>query len=255
MFFTIAGQTDKGIVKATNQDALTVKRINTNQGEMVFAAVCDGMGGLAMGEVASTAMINAFNRWIMNELSLLCQREITEEEIMKQWSELVEQQNEHIKQYGNANGIRLGTTAVAMLFTQNKYFLMNVGDSRAYRINEGIRQLTKDQTFVAREIEAGRMTPEEAKRDERRNVLLQCIGASEKVYPDFFFEEIKQDEIDMLCSDGFRHVISEDEIFAEFRPEVLENQTFMNNNALKLITLNKERMERDNISVVLIKTS
>ena len=59
----------------------------------------------------------------------------------------------------------------------------------------------------------------------------------------------------MLCSDGFRHVISEDEIFAEFRPEVLENQTFMNNNALKLITLNKERMERDNISVVLIKTS
>ena len=50
-------------------------------------------------------------------------------------------------------------------------------------------------------------------------------------------------------------MISEDEIFAEFRPEVLENQTFMNNNALKLITLNKERMERDNISVVLIKTS
>ena len=142
-----------------------------------------------------------------------------------------------------------------MLFTQNKYFLMNVGDSRAYRINEGIRQLTKDQTFVAREIEAGRMTPEEAERDERRNVLLQCIGASEKVYPDFFFGKIQQDEIYMLCSDGFRHVISEDEIFAEFRPEVLENQTFMNNNALKLITLNKERMERDNISVVLIKTS
>ena len=167
MFFTIAGQTDKGIVKSTNQDGLTVKRINTKQGEMVFAAVCDGMGGLAMGEVASTAMINAFNKWVMNELPLLCLREITEEEIMKQWSELVQQQNEHIKQYGNAKGIRLGTTAVAMLFTQNKYFLMNVGDSRAYRINEGIRQLTKDQTFVAREIEAGRMTPEEAERDER----------------------------------------------------------------------------------------
>lgn len=255
MFFTIAAQTDTGLVKATNQDGLTVKRINTSQGEMAFAILCDGMGGLAKGEVASTALINAFNNWVMNELPLLCQREITEEEIMKQWSELVEQQNERIKQYGNANGIRLGTTAVAMLFTQNKFFLMNVGDSRAYRINEEIKQLTKDQTFVAREIEAGRMTPEEAERDERRNVLLQCIGASEKVYPDFFFEEIQQDEIYMLCSDGFRHVISEEEIFEAFRPEVLENQTVMNNNALKLISLNKERMERDNISVVLIKTS
>lgn len=51
MFFTIAGQTDKGIVKSTNQDGLTVKRINTKQGEMFFAAVCDGMGGLAMGEL------------------------------------------------------------------------------------------------------------------------------------------------------------------------------------------------------------
>ena len=71
-----------------------------------------------------------------------------------------------------------------MLLTQTRYYIMNVGDSRAYELTDGLKQLTNDQTFVAREVALGNMTPEQALVDERRNVLLQCVGASDEVYPD-----------------------------------------------------------------------
>lgn len=255
MEFMISAQTDRGRVKETNQDSLTVKRINTPQGEMAFVALCDGMGGLAMGEVASSTVVRAFEEWVKNDLSKLCTAPLKESDIMEQWGAIVESQNEKIKEYGNRNGIRLGTTAVVMLITQDKYYLMNVGDSRAYRLRNDLKQLTKDQTFVAREIEAGRMTPEQAEQDERRNVLLQCIGASDKVYPDFFFDAVEANEVYMLCSDGFRHTINEAEIYDAFNSNVLDNQTVMNNKSRELISLNMDRMERDNISVVLVKAS
>lgn len=76
-----------------------------------------------------------------------------------------------IKQYGAGQGVNLGTTVVALLVTDMRYYLMNVGDSRAYLVNDKLIQLTKDQTFVGREIELGHMTIEQAKTDPRRNVL------------------------------------------------------------------------------------
>jgi serine/threonine protein phosphatase PrpC len=141
-----------------------------------------------------------------------------------------------------------------MLITDTHYFIMNVGDSRAYEISDTLAQLTNDQTFVAREVALGNMTPEQAEVDERRSVLLQCIGASEEVYPDFFVGQSKKDAVYMLCSDGFRHEITPDEIFAGFHPNVLLNDVAMNQNTLGLIELNKQRNERDNISVVLVRT-
>ena len=141
-----------------------------------------------------------------------------------------------------------------MLITDKDYYIMNVGDSRAYEIYDRVYRLTNDQTFVAREVALGNMTPEQAETDSRRSVLLQCIGASEEVYPDFFVGNAKQNAVYMLCSDGFRHEITEGEIYAGFNPQVLLNDTDMNRNTLSLIELNKQRNERDNISVVLVRT-
>jgi len=254
MEFAIAAQTDKGLVKDTNQDSLTVKRINTLQGKMVFAAVCDGMGGLAMGEVASATFIRALERWVSIDLPKLCEKPLEDAEIVRQWTQIVEEENNKIKEYGNSQGFRLGTTAVVMLLTQNRYYLMNVGDSRAYKIDTRVQTLTKDQTFVAREVEMGRMTPEQAEVDSRRSVLLQCIGASDEVHPDFFFDDVKANEVYMLCSDGFRHLISEEEIYNAYNPGVLINTNVMNGNARALINLNMSRQERDNISTLLVRT-
>ena len=141
-----------------------------------------------------------------------------------------------------------------MLITQNRYYVLNVGDSRAYEISDRVKQITADQTFVAREIALGNMTEEQAKHDERRNVLLQCVGASDEVYPDMFFGETHGNAVYMLCSDGFRHEISADEIFEKLNPDVLLDEYMMNVNAEGLIELNKARKERDNISVALTRT-
>lgn len=254
MDFIVSANTDIGIVKNTNQDGLSVKVINTTQGKMTFAILCDGMGGLAKGEVASTTLISAFNEWVFNELPVLCKADIEDSVIRNQWENIVVKQNNIIKAYGAQQGIRLGTTVVVMLLTQTRYYILNIGDSRAYEIFDTLHQLTEDQTFVAREIQLGRMTTEEAKVDPRRNVLLQCVGASDEIYPDMFFGETKKDAVYMLCSDGFRHEVTPDEIYEKFQPSVLTDAVAMNNNSKQLIELNKERAERDNISVVLIRT-
>lgn len=254
MNYIVSANTDIGIVKNTNQDSLSVKVINTAIGRMSFAILCDGMGGLAKGEVASASVIRAFDEWVNNELPTLCNAPLDGNVIKAQWERILLRQNNIIKTYGARQGVKLGTTAVVMLLTDTQYFIMNVGDSRAYEFTEVMTQLTNDQTFVAREVALGNMTPEQAEVDERRSVLLQCIGASEEVYPDFFVGETKQNATYMLCSDGFRHEITPDEIYAKFQPGVLLDDSSMNRNTLELIELNKQRNERDNISVVLVRT-
>ena len=184
MNFYIAGQTDVGIVKSTNQDSLLVKKITTDYGGMVFAILCDGMGGLAKGELASATVIRAFDEWAQNELPILGQNgHIDDMSLKNQWERIILEQNVKIKNYGMSIGVNIGTTAVILLVTQNRYYLMNVGDSRAYLLSDDIRVLTKDQTLVEREVELGNITREQAEVDPRRSVLLQCVGASENVIP------------------------------------------------------------------------
>ncbi|MGN0316846.1 MAG: PP2C family protein-serine/threonine phosphatase [Lachnospira sp.] len=254
MNFIVSGNTDIGLTKSTNQDSLSIKVINTKQGRMAFVVLCDGMGGLAKGEVASASVIRAFDDWARNELPKLCEAPLEDSVIRSQWEKIVIEQNIKIKAYGAGLGIKLGTTLTAMLVTQNRYYVVNVGDTRAYELYNGIKQITRDQTFVAREVELGNMTEEQARVDERRSVLLQCIGASEEVYPDLFFGDVQTNAVYMLCCDGFRHEITPTEIYDKFQPEKLLNEEMMNNASKELIELNKQRSERDNITVALIRT-
>jgi serine/threonine protein phosphatase PrpC len=131
---------------------------------------------------------------------------------------------------------------------------MNVGDTRAYEITDGVKVLTKDHTVVAREVELGNLTPQEAKNDSRRNVLLQCIGASMEVFPDMFVGKTKLNAVYMLCSDGFRNEITENEMYEHLNPDIMIDADGMKDNMYNLIELNKQRQEKDNISVISIRT-
>ncbi len=254
MNFYISAATDTGLVKKTNQDSYCVRTYRTSQGPMVFAILCDGMGGLAKGEVASASVINAYLTWTETRLPQLCVSPLNPEEIRRDWHKLAVQYNEKIKYYGSCCGVAMGTTMTAILLTEQAYYVANVGDSRTYELTDVLRQITRDHSFVAREMELGRMTAAQAKTDPRRNVLLQCIGASDTVDPDFFTGPTKKDGVYLLCSDGFRHEITPEEIASTLCPTDMVSEELMEQRLLRLIELNKARHERDNISVVAIRT-
>lgn len=254
MEYLITANTDIGIKKRTNQDALTVKLFETKLGKIVLAVLCDGMGGLSKGEVASAALVLRFEKWVQEQLPQLVENGLKDSELRQQWEQLIIEEGRVIMDYGKRQGVNLGTTVTAMLITPFRYYIANVGDTRAYEIQNTVQCLTRDHTLVAREVAQGLLTPEQAAVDERRSILLQCVGASEQIYPDFFFGDTKGNAVYMLCSDGFRHEITEEEMHRLLNPNVLQDETTMNQNALLLIRWNKARQEKDNISTILIRT-
>lgn len=253
MNYLTAVHTDVGIKKSTNQDSALVMEAKSDLGNVLLAVICDGMGGLAKGEVASSAVIQLFSQWFEQELPTIMTFDNPKERIFSSWEKIVYSANNKISDYGRGQGISLGTTVVAILFLKDYYYVVNVGDSRAYCISDNIYQITKDQTFVQREMDMGRMTYEEAINSPRRNVLLQCIGASNIVEPAFHMGTVSSGQNFMLCSDGFRHVISDSEIYERLNPAVLNNEQEMLDNIVYLTELNKYRREQDNISVVLVR--
>ena len=252
MNYIVSASTDVGTTKETNQDSLNVKVISSGIGKVVLAVLCDGMGGLQKGEVASASVVNAYCKWANERLPKLIELGITDADIRKEWVDIATEYNDKIKIYGKKSAVSLGTTV--MLITDSRYYILNVGDTRAYEILNSVSVLTKDQTVVAREVELGNITAEEAHTDSRRSVLLQCIGASDDVYPDLFFGDTQKDAVYMLCSDGFRHEISNDEIFTYLQPANMTSADQMKSNVDALIQINKQRQERDNISVITIRT-
>lgn len=251
MHFTAIADTDTGIVKETNQDSVLFKHGTYSGGEVLMAVICDGMGGLAKGELASATVIRKFSKWFEDELPYELEK-LDLSVIGGKWSLLLQELNVKIIEYSQKQGITMGTTFTGVLFAGAEYVVVHVGDTRLYHINSNVKQLTEDQTFVARELKRGTLTAEQAKNDKRRNMLLQCVGASEKLNPDVFVGK-QESGVYLLCSDGFRHEISEKEIAESLNPMNLINRETMHSNVRYLIELVKQRREKDNISAILIK--
>ncbi|MDE6517727.1 MAG: protein phosphatase 2C domain-containing protein [Acetatifactor sp.] len=254
MNFLISASTDAGNIKTTNQDSVNVQLLEQGGRQLVFAVLCDGMGGLQKGELASASVIQAFRGWCSQRLEVLLQSGLQDSDIRREWTQVITDCNEKIKAYGREKGVRLGTTATVLLLTEGRYYVANVGDSRAYELFTHVTQITRDQTVVAREIELGLLAPEQAETDPRRSVLLQCIGASQEVYADFFFGTPQENAVYLLCSDGFRHKITSGEMLAYLEPCRMNSPENMRQNEQALIRLIKERNERDNITVATIRT-
>ena len=263
--YTVAAQTDAGTTKTVNQDSFTVKVANTIYGEAAFAVICDGMGGLQQGEVASSAVARAYEQWFLRDLPQILARGFAEETLKQVWNRLANDYNARIRDYGKIQNAAMGTTLTAVLLIGGRYYISHIGDCRVYVMGNGMEQLTSDQTYVAREVALGHMTPEQAQNDARRNVLLQCIGMVDKVTPDFLMGDFYAGDSFLICSDGFRHYLTEVELYdychmaLENLPWLLakrlENSHIMNGQLKCLIEANKERGERDNISVILIKVT
>ena len=253
MYYIGNAVTDIGNVKTVNQDSLTLKIANTDMGLVVFSVICDGLGGLEQGEVASASVIRAFEQWFL-EIFPYASEPWTREGIEESWRRLLASINQEICEYGREGNVEIGTTVTAVLFLENKYYVLHVGDCRLYEIEDQVKKITRDQTVVEREVEAGNLTAEQAKTDSRRNVLLQRVGLSENVFPDFIEGDIKQECSYLICSDGFRHEVTEEELKTYAAPVANHTPEEIKQNLAYLVELNKKRGERDNISAILVRT-
>ncbi len=252
MKYVTAWCTDIGIKKETNQDSALLMQAESAKGTVLFAVICDGMGGLAKGEVASASLVKRFRKWFVNELPGLLFSMQFSTALHQSWNRIIQEQNQRIADYGRQLHVSLGTTVTAVLFVDDIYYIINVGDSRVYLLSDQTYQLTHDQTFVQKEMDAGRMTVEQAAGDPRSSVLLQCVGASDVVVPDFFVGELQSNTCFLLCCDGFRHQISPQEMYQRLSSNAAGTQQEMQQGLQYLVELNKSRQELDNITAILI---
>lgn len=212
------------------------------------------MGGLSHGEIASSTAVQMLNTWFDQELpQLLVQPDQLDERLIHSLNEKIHGANQQILDYGSSQGIQLGTTITVLLIVDDEYYTFQIGDSRAYIVEDTLQQLTVDQTFIAREIAHGKLTVEEARNHPKRSVLLQCVGASPEIEVVVSSGVVQNQSVFLLCTDGFYHEISEAEIIEQMHPTILSSEQQMENTIIELIELVKKRQEVDNISVILVK--
>lgn len=255
MPYLYACKTDVGIKKKTNQDSICLIEADTVRGPVLLAAVCDGMGGLASGELASAVLCRAFSKWFKQHVPALVKHDTSSEAVKAGMENLLLDANENLLDYSGRKHLSLGTTACALLIIGDAYYAINIGDSRLYQLSDALYQITKDQTVVQQEVDMGILTPEAAEKDPRRNVLLQCVGASVMIEPVFYSGTATPGSVFMLCSDGFRHVITPREIWEALNPQNMKSEEEMEKQLAYLIELNKYRREEDNISALAVRIS
>jgi protein phosphatase len=252
MEIVVGAVSDKGNVKETNQDNFLIKICEDKTGDVGLFVMCDGMGGLSHGEVASSIAVKYFKDWFYSEYETIIGID-NESEIFSLMCGIMECINKKIINYGEQVQAKVGTTISSLLICKNKYYIVHVGDSRVYKIDKKIKQLTEDHTFVAMSVRNKTMTREEAKNNPRKNVLTQCIGVKENIDIYKTFGKIYKNDIFVLCCDGFYNKFEEDELCDEIKKvrSVMDND-ILQESAEKFVRKVKERGERDNISLIIV---
>lgn len=176
-----------------------------------------------------------------------------EEEDLSCFGSGFEKADRRLRAYSGRYGLRMGTTATVLLLFRGMYYIAHVGDSRVYELGKKARQVTSDQTLVAEEVKRGLLTEEQAGNDPRRNILLQCVGGNGCI-PEHICGTVKEGAVYLVCSDGFCHEISAEEMKDTFCPEQMQDEETLEERCRILVERNLERGERDNISVIAIRT-
>ncbi len=245
--------TDAGKTRKINQDAVMIKVANTRRyGRISFVCICDGMGGLSKGEIASCKAIRAMENWFTQELSLMqnLEEEKLWETIERSLKRLIARVSGEIRRYGKHRGINLGTTLTAFLQIGTRFMTFNIGDSRIYMVDSRRAALkTKDQSVIQDKLDRGIVKPEEVMTDPERNILLQCVGTTLEVEPEVRHGILDRNTTVVACSDGFWRRLMEKEIHEKLCPQMCVSPEEMLKECQKLSRMVIERQEEDNISV------
>jgi serine/threonine protein phosphatase PrpC len=202
MVLAVAARTDVGMVRSGNEDNFFA---DADQSHGLFI-VADGMGGHAAGEVASEMAVQIVPR----ELSSV--RDVSDPSARDKVMNALKTANRAIyeRMISEPDKQGMGTTVSALLMSSSRYMIGQVGDSRVYLLRDGmLTQITKDHSYVQEQVDAGFLTPEQARYHPYSNVITRCVGAGDTVEPDVYDGEIKVGDVWLVASDGLTGMVDD----------------------------------------------
>jgi protein phosphatase len=227
--------TDVGRQRQVNQDYWGASEPDAHHQSQLLV-VCDGMGGHSAGDVASRLGVDTI-------LQLYADAEELDAPALLDAS--ISQANTQI--YEKGQGL-MGTTCVAALVVEDTLYIANVGDSRAYMVRESqIEQISRDHSFVEEQVEAGVMTPEQARQSGYRNMITRALGHKPDVQVDIFTRQVQPDDVVLLCSDGLHNMVDSPELAEAVSSMAPEEAVHY------LIDLANDRGGSDNITAVVVR--
>jgi len=233
--YNAAAVTDRGRKRPSNEDAYG---FSSEHGVYV---VCDGMGGAAAGEIASSLAVDEM-------LSRLTARSAAP--IQQIVEEAIASTNHAIfcRSQRNAQLSGMGTTLVGFVVEERQVCVFNVGDSRCYRLrNQHLEQITLDHSLVEEQVRMGRMTPAEALRSPLKNIITRALGTQSQITPDIFSLEAEPGDLYLLCSDGLTRELSDPLI-----ESMLSIGLPLDDLGARLVNAAKKAGGHDNITCILV---
>jgi PPM family protein phosphatase len=198
----VGARSDVGMIRSGNEDNFFAE---ADERRGVFV-VADGMGGHAAGEVASEMAVQIVAR------NLLGLTSVREESAHQRLSQAMRDANRAIydRMLAEVDKQGMGTTASVLVLSDNQFLIGQIGDSRIYLLRDGaLTQLTKDHSYVQEQVDAGLLTPEQARYHPYSNVITRCVGASESVEADIYSGEMKPGDVFLLASDGLTGMVDD----------------------------------------------
>ena len=239
MRFSCAARTDVGVVRSGNEDTYLMAS------ERGLFVVADGMGGHAAGEVASDMAA----RIVAEEYRPV--RGMSDDELMAQMVGAIRAANGAIfkRTIQEQDKRGMGTTTTVLALLPRRYLIGQVGDSRAYILRGGVlTQLTKDHSYVQEQVDAGRLSPEEARVHPYANVITRCVGSNGDVVPDLFLGTLEAGDLLLLASDGLTGMLEDEDLRI-----VMSSGDSLETMVDRLIADANRRGGLDNITVVLVQ--
>ncbi|MFC3419741.1 Stp1/IreP family PP2C-type Ser/Thr phosphatase [Salinicoccus hispanicus] len=231
----------RGDYRELNEDVTGIFENGTGQ---ILMLVADGMGGHRYGDVASRYVHDEIKAaWTETNLfNVEDGVEFLRRLVMDVNRRMYDYQQDHPEYQG------MGTTLVLCAIIDEAIIILNVGDSRAYAMNErGIEQVTSDHSFVNLLVDAGEITAEEAKHHPKRNIITKALGTDRLIQADVFRLRNRQYDYLLLASDGLTDNLDNSELHAI----IIREGTAMPDKAAQLMERAQKSGSTDNISLVL----
>jgi protein phosphatase len=231
------------MIRSGNEDNYSVNATG-NTGLFIVA---DGMGGHAAGEVASEMAVQTVARELagVNSLDDRGSPDKVKDALRKA------NRNIHDRTITEVDKQGMGTTASVLLMSTDKYLIGQVGDSRVYLLRDGaLQQLTKDHSYVQEQVDAGFLTPEQARYHPYSNVITRCVGASPDVEPDVYQGEVRVGDIFLVASDGLTGMVDDRRLQA-----LLMSRAEPDRKVRSLIAEANGRGGLDNITAIVVQVA